>query len=69
MSPVDRANGRPMTGLRAIRDRHTIRDRDMDKLAMRQGAAQGRRSVECAVTAIQGVSARENITRQAYAWQ
>jgi hypothetical protein len=31
MSPVDRANRRPMTGFRAIRDRTTIRDRDMDK--------------------------------------
>ena len=31
MSPGDRANGRPMKGPRAIRDRYTIRDRDMDK--------------------------------------
>jgi hypothetical protein len=28
---VDRGNVRPMTGPRAIRDRYTIRDRDIDK--------------------------------------
>jgi hypothetical protein len=41
MSPVDRGNGRPMTGPRAIRDRYTIRDRDMDKAGYAAGVGAG----------------------------